>query len=122
MAKHGYPQSNVTPGFWVHKLRPIPFSLVVKNFGIKLVRKEHADHIIKVSEEDYELYKDWDGIKYVGISLDCEYDMHEVHISMPGYVKKALRLFKYEPEKKNEDQTYEYVKPNCGGKVQYITE
>jgi hypothetical protein len=35
LAKHGYRQSKTTPGLWKHDTRPISFSLVVDNFGVK---------------------------------------------------------------------------------------
>ena len=42
LAKHGYRQSVTTPGLWKHDTRPICFSLVVDNFGVKYVGEEHA--------------------------------------------------------------------------------
>ena len=33
--KHGYYQSKLVPGLWRHKMRPITFTLVVVNFGVK---------------------------------------------------------------------------------------
>ena len=35
--KHGYHQSKLTPGFWKHDTRPIYFSLIVDDFGVKYV-------------------------------------------------------------------------------------
>ena len=43
LAKHGYSQSKITPGFWIHTWHP--------------VGKEHADHLIALLEENYELDK-----------------------------------------------------------------
>ena len=37
LAKHGYKQSDMTPGLWTNEWHPICFSLVVDNFGIKCV-------------------------------------------------------------------------------------
>ena len=122
LEKHGCSRSKITPSFWAHKWRPISFSLVVDNFGIKYVGKDHDDHLIAVLEEDYELKKDWDGDKYVSILLDWDYDRYEVHLSMPGYVEKALQRFKHELGKKKQEQPYEHAKPNYGAKVQYETE
>ena len=34
LAKHGYKQSNVTPGLRTHEWHPICFSLVVDDFGV----------------------------------------------------------------------------------------
>ncbi len=42
----GYYKVAHTPGLWRHVTRSIQFSLVVDNFGVKYVGKEHADHII----------------------------------------------------------------------------
>ncbi|KAL7477007.1 hypothetical protein ACHAW6_002827 [Cyclotella cf. meneghiniana] len=43
LAKHGYYEVAHTPGLWKHISRPISFTLVVDDFGIKYVGKEHAD-------------------------------------------------------------------------------
>jgi hypothetical protein len=48
---HGYYQCRHTPGLWRHKWRPILFSLVVDDFGIKYVGREHVKHLIDVIEE-----------------------------------------------------------------------
>jgi hypothetical protein len=45
---HGYYQCRHTPGLWRHLWRPILFSLVVYDFGISYVGKQHADHLIQV--------------------------------------------------------------------------
>ena len=37
LEKHGYTQSKQTPGLWKHEWRPICFSLVVDDFGVKYV-------------------------------------------------------------------------------------
>ena len=37
LGKHGYVQSKYTPGLWIHQWRPVCFSLVVDDFGVKYV-------------------------------------------------------------------------------------
>ena len=91
---HGYQQSKFTPGLWTHKWRPIYFSLVVDNFGVKYVRKEHADHLASVVKENYEVTTDWEGKRYVRLTLDWDYTLRQVHLSMPDYVPDALKRFK----------------------------
>ena len=59
--KHGYEQSKITPGFQKHKGRPICFTLVVDDFGVKYVEKEHARHLISALKEHYEISEDWEG-------------------------------------------------------------
>ncbi|MCP4746066.1 MAG: hypothetical protein GY874_07975, partial [Desulfobacteraceae bacterium] len=90
LAKHGYRQSDKTPGLWKHDWRPITFSLIVDDFGVKYVGKEHADHLIKILEEHYVVDKDWEGKKYCGINLNFNYKKRQVHRSMPGYYSKAI--------------------------------
>jgi hypothetical protein len=43
--KHGYRQSKSVPGLWMHDTRPIQFTLVVDNFGVKYVGEEHVHHL-----------------------------------------------------------------------------
>ncbi len=51
--KHRCKQSTFTPGFWTHEWRPISFSLVVDDFGVKYIGKEHADHLISIISSNY---------------------------------------------------------------------
>jgi hypothetical protein len=44
LAKHGYRQSKTTPGLWKHDTRPISFTLVVDDLGVKYVSKENVQH------------------------------------------------------------------------------
>jgi hypothetical protein len=50
---HGYHQAKSTPGLWRHVTRPIQFTFVVDDFGVKYVGKEHAQHLIDALETDY---------------------------------------------------------------------
>jgi len=95
LAAAGYHQAEHTPGLFTHEWRPITFSLVVDDFGIKYVGKEHADHLIKVLEEKYTISQDWTGSTYLGLTLDWDYDNSTVNLSMPGYVEKALQRFQH---------------------------
>jgi hypothetical protein len=71
---HGYFECPNTPGIWKHTTRPIAFTLVVDNFGMKYVGKEHTDHLIRCIKTKYELTEDWAGDLYCGIKLDWDYD------------------------------------------------
>jgi hypothetical protein len=46
LATKGYFQTRHTPGLWTHSHRPVQFSLVVDDFGVKYVGKQHADHLM----------------------------------------------------------------------------
>ena len=97
LKKKGYYQSMYTPGLRLHEWRPIQFSLVVDDFGVKYVGKEHAKHLVDALEEHYEISQDWEGKKYCGLTLEWDYEAGKVHVFMPGYVQDALQRFKHDP-------------------------
>jgi hypothetical protein len=96
--KRGYHQSKLVPGLWSHKWRPVQFTLVVDDFGVKYVDEEHTLHLKQTLEENYKVTMEWDGRRYIGITLtlDWDYKRRQVHLSMPEYIKKALKQFKHE--------------------------
>ena len=49
-----------------------------------IVAKEHADHLMKVLKDHYEVAEEWDGTKDCGITLDWDYIKRQVHLSIPG--------------------------------------
>jgi hypothetical protein len=89
------------------------FTLVVDDFGVKYVGKEHANHLIAcITKSKYKLTEDWKGNLYCGITLDWNYKKKYVNVSMPGYIKKKLHKYghahptrmqtcPYSPEQKN---------------------
>ena len=59
-----------TPGLWKHKRRPVQFSLIVDDFRVKYVGKEHIDYLITSLHKDYaRITVDWTGELYAHISL-----------------------------------------------------
>ena len=42
LKEHGYYQSKLVPGLWHHQTRPITFTLVVDDFGVKYTNKKDA--------------------------------------------------------------------------------
>jgi hypothetical protein len=63
---------------------------------VKYVGKEHALHLKHILKEHCQLTCDWDLCQYIGITLDWDYQQRHVHLSMLGYVKKALKLFQHQ--------------------------
>ena len=119
--RHGYRQSKFVPGLWKHDKRPIQFTLVVDDFGVKYVGEEHAKHLQRVLEEHYKLTCDWSGTRYIGITLDWDYHKRQVHLSMPDYVKKALKQFQH-ASCKNQHAPYPCVPIHYGATKQYATQ
>lgn len=70
---HGYSQCKAIPGLWSHQTRPISFTLVVDDFGVKYVGEEHTLHLGNILKEHYEISKDWTGNKYIGITFNWDY-------------------------------------------------
>ena len=116
---HGYHQSKITPSMWTHAWRPIYFTLVVENFGVKYVGKEHADHLIKRIKENYDITEDWEGKRYLGLNFDWNYDTRSVHLSMPDYIPEALKRFKLENPKIGQGSPRQHTVPNYGAKQQF---
>ena len=51
----GYYEAATTPGLWSHKSRPIQFVLIVNDFVIEYFMKQHALHLLKILEHNYDI-------------------------------------------------------------------
>jgi hypothetical protein len=118
LAPFGYFECVNTPGLWYHETRPISFTLVVDDFGVKYVGKEHADHLIESIKKTYTLTEDWSGDLYCGISLKWDYDARTVDISMPNYIKKKLQEYNHVLPKKPQHCPYLPVPKQFGTEAQ----
>jgi hypothetical protein len=116
----GYHQSKLVPGLWTHEWRPIQFTLVVDDFGVKYVGREHAEHLKQTIAQHYKVTTDWTGGRYIGIKLYWDYVKRRVHLSMmPGYVAKALKQFGHSKPAKPQHSPYPQKVIKCGAKKQY---
>jgi hypothetical protein len=70
LAKDGYRPTQHTHGLWTHDTRPISFLLVVDDFGVKYVGREHAEHLMACIKKNYNISSDWNGRAYCGLTLD----------------------------------------------------
>jgi hypothetical protein len=102
-----------------HNWRPILFTLVVNNFGVKYINKAHVHHLIKTLKIDYAIDEDWEGTRYLGMAIDWDYTKREVHLTMPGYIEKTLARFNHEPPKKPQHQPHVHSIPVFGATTQY---
>ena len=118
--KRGYRQSKLVPGLWTHDWRPVQFTLVVDDFGVKYVGEEHAIHLKKTMEENYTVTTEWDGRRYIGITLDWDYKRRQVHLSMPIYVTKYLKKLNHKLQKR-QHQRYPSAPIIYISKKQYAT-
>ena len=72
-------------------------------------------------KKNYEITDDWKGEKYIGITLDWDYERRQVHLSMPGYVKRALQQFNHPAPSKRQNSPYPNVPIKYGATKQYAT-
>ena len=70
--------------------RPISFTLVVDDFGIKYMGKEHADHLLSALTDHYKIENNWEGKLYCGIELRWNYEGGWLDTSMSTYVHHQL--------------------------------
>ncbi|KAL7524620.1 hypothetical protein ACHAXR_000652, partial [Thalassiosira sp. AJA248-18] len=103
----GYEELAHTPGLFKHKTRPVWFTLVVDDFGIKYIGRENAEHRIETLKDFYEVKVDWKGELYCGISLDWHYEQGYVDIAMPNYVRKQLLRYAHEHPRRPQHCPYE---------------
>ena len=90
---NGYYQCQFTLGMWQHKWRPIIYSLVVEDFGVKTVGLAHTKHLLTILQKYYNITIDWSGELFGGILLAWSYRDKTVDLSMPEYISKTLTHF-----------------------------
>jgi hypothetical protein len=121
LAPFGYYPARHTPGIWLHKTRPISFTLFVDDFTVKYVGKHHAEHLRNSLLRTYELTTDWAATVYSDMTLKWDCNKHICDISMPGYVSNVLSKFQHDPPKHPQHTPSRYVTPVYGAKTQYAT-
>jgi hypothetical protein len=119
LAPFGYYPARHTPGLWLHKTRPISFTLVVEDFAGKYVGKQHAEHIRNALLHTYELTTDWTATVYSRMTLKWDYTKRTCDISMPGYVSNILIKFQHDALNHPQHTLSRYVMPVYGAKTQY---
>jgi hypothetical protein len=127
LATKDYTQDPLVPCILKHRTNGNEFSLVVDDFGVKILSDEGAHQLIDSLKELYEIKVDWTGSKYLGMHLKWEYKKEQVAVSVPGmmpklveHVEKTLTSIKqcaspsiYTPPKYGAGQQYT-VKDNSG--------
>jgi hypothetical protein len=76
---------------------------------------EDATHLINILKKDYAITVDREAMKYIGLTVEWDYDNGKVHIHMPGYLDKAMTRFK------NEIPTKVQNSPHLHAEVKYRT-
>ena len=116
---YGYAPVKHTPGLWKHTTKPISFTLVVDDFGIKYTDLADVAHLQAALEKQYEITFDPTGSLYCGLTLDWQYNKRHVDISMPGYIAKLLHRWSHPPPNKPQHSPHAWSRPTYGAAVQY---
>ena len=90
----GYHEAATTPGLWRHVWCPVQFVLIVNNFGVEYVGRKHANNLLRVLNQHYEMVEDWEGKNFAGIDLRWNYaERHSkrtCRLSMNDYTSDLL--------------------------------
>ena len=122
----GYYESATTTGLWRHKWRPIKFVLIVDDFVIKYVRKQHTLYILKILEHNYEITAYREEKKFAGIDLAWYYDEQHAkrtcRIYMNGYIDKLLMKYGRSRPRKTQLSPQKHCEVTNGSKEQLTPE
>jgi hypothetical protein len=96
---------------------------VVDDFGVKYTARADVEFLASVLEQEYAIHTDWSGNKYLGISLDWQYEATppSLSLSLPGYVAKGLAACGYTPSGQVVRSPGGFVRPQYGVKTQLTT-
>jgi hypothetical protein len=120
LARDGYRPTQHTHGLWKHDTHPISFSLVVDDFGVKYVGREHAEHLMECIENNYNISSDWNGSAYCGLTLEWDYKNRRMDLSMPGHIKAALHKYQHAAPAHPEHAPHTWNPPVYGAKTKYV--
>ncbi len=122
LEKAGYFEAVTTPGLWKHKWRPIQFVLIVDDFGVEYVGKQHAEHLANVLKQYHDISEDWEGTKFAGINLDWNYatkhSERSCRLSMKDYIRNLLLKFDHPLPSAPQHSPHRCRPINYGAKVQ----
>ena len=89
---HGYTETT-TPMLFRHSSRPITFTLVVDDFGVKYSSPSDLDHLITCLQTLYALktHRTGNHYNYLGYTIDYAKPDRTMTLSMPAYIPSLLR-------------------------------
>ena len=122
LAHFGFAPVPRTPELWKHATKPITFSLVVDDIGIKYISKDNANHFIQALQKLYTISIDRTGSLFCGLTINWDYATRTCDISMPKYLQTAHHKFQHPAPKSPQHAPHSWSKPNYGAHVQYAAD
>jgi hypothetical protein len=92
LAQHGYKQLTHSQSLFRNATGAIRFALVVDDFAVIWKDTASISHFIRTLRLLYTVKIDWQGSKYLGMTIDVDRHKRSVTLSMPKYIEKLLRL------------------------------
>jgi hypothetical protein len=111
--------TTVIPGLWTDTTSDLAFALVVDDFLVRYTNKEHKDRLLAVLRTRYKVTVDEGDERFVGMTIQWDYEGGTVCLSMPGYIQRILERFSHPPPKRIELAPAPYEAPQYGASVQY---
>ena len=100
--------------------RPVTFTLVVDDFGVKFIGKHHAHHLEKTLKRWYNIAVDWTNEQCVGITLKWDYNKRTLDTSVPDLVKNKLHEFQHPTQSKPQHTPAKAAPINYRSKVRKV--
>jgi hypothetical protein len=116
----GYHPTKHTHGLFKHKTRPVLFSLLVDDFGMKYIGRDNAEHIMAEIKKNCDISSDWKGSAYCGLNIDWDYTNDTVNLSMSVYIKAALHKYQRPAPTSPEHAPYQWNPPIYSAKTQDV--
>ena len=121
ITKADYHPYQFTAGLLKHVWRPVTFTLLVNDFGVKFVGKHHVQHLQRTLKKHNDINVDWTGEKYVNISLKWDYEKRTLDTSVPSFFKNKLYRFQHPTPVRLQHAPAKAAPINYGLKVQKPT-
>ena len=110
------------PGLWCCKWHPLPFCLIVDDFGVEYVGIELFNFLLDILKRYHGVQFNIAGDKLAGISIKWDYAGKRCCLSMPGYVDNLLIKFKHPHPLKRRLLPYTCLPIFYGAKTQLTPE
>jgi hypothetical protein len=114
----GYYESDLVPCLFKHETRPISFSLIVDDLGVKYVNNEDIQHLIDAISPRWKVKLNATGNRYIGMNLKWDYDPNNpsLEISNLETVPKSFARFDKDNNIKARKTPSKYTAPTYGYK------
>ena len=106
--RYGYSHVPGTAGVWKHATKRTAFCLCVDDIALKYYNKEDLAHFLTALKNHYDYHMDHEGMNYIGLTLDWNYQQGYVDISMPTYIPKLLAKLNHPRPKKPQYSPHEH--------------